>query len=74
MSTGRREILGYQRDRLLEALGGEVEKKDLPGLSRELRQVLAELDTMEEPVDSDLADELDRKRQERLARSETAGS
>jgi hypothetical protein len=75
VSTGRREILQEQRERLFGVFRSElVEAKDLPALSRELRQVLAELETLEEPVDSDLDDEVDRKRQERLARSEAAGS
>ena len=56
------------RDRLVVAVG-ECELRELPGLSRELRQVLLELEGLDDSVGDGIADELDRQRAKRLAGS-----
>jgi hypothetical protein len=50
------------RDRLAEAIAGCDSNRDLAALSREYRQVLAELDAVQPVKEVDLADELNKRR------------
>lgn len=60
----RREVLTDLRDRLLAACPA-AEIKELPALSRELRQVLAELDALPSGEKKAPADEIAKRREER---------
>jgi len=69
----RRSELEGLRGKLIAA--SEVaEAKELPAVSRELRQVLAELEDLKDVNGSGIADELDKQRARRLAGSEASGS
>jgi len=73
--VGRREILEAARDELVKRLHGRggcdnedhgaVTDVALPGLLRELRQVLAELDALPSGQRKAPADEISKRREER---------
>lgn len=68
-SLSRRERLEAARDRLTGLLAG-AEANTAPSISRELRAVLAELETIPSAKGSlSVQDELKRRRDERLAAS-----
>ncbi|GAB1642545.1 hypothetical protein [Krasilnikovia sp. MM14-A1259] len=62
--AGRREILESLRDQLIAACPAS-ELKELPALSRELRQVLAELDAIPDGKAKAPADEIAKRRADR---------
>jgi hypothetical protein len=59
---GRLERLIDTRDRLAGAIEGCESSRDLPGLSREYRMVLAEIDSLHTEVGVDAVDELTARR------------
>lgn len=72
-SVSRVSELEVLRDRLIAA--SEVAgPRELPGVSRELRLILAELAELEGSSGGSVGDELEQQRARRVAGSEAAGS
>lgn len=69
----RIEELEALRDTLVDAVQA-AEPRELPGVSRELRLVLVELESLEDKSGGSIGDELEQQRARRLAGSEASGS
>jgi len=63
----RRDTLSDLHERLTVALDDVVDPRDLAALSKELRAVVAELDTLPGGEEVDAVDDLAARRQARLA-------
>lgn len=61
-SGSRREALEALRDRYAAEIDAGPPARDLAAVGRRLEAVLAELDSLKETNDGDLANELDRRR------------
>lgn len=65
----RRVTLADLRKRLVEAIGEVDDVRDLPALSKELRAVMAEIDSLPGGEEADPVDDLAAQRAARLARA-----
>lgn len=63
----RRAALESLRDLLARHL--EIADRDVPALARQLREVMAELDSLPNPQETSKVDELNRKRTARRAKA-----
>lgn len=67
MVTNRRDTLADLHERLTDALDNAEEPRDLTAISKELRAVAAELDTLPGGEEVDTVDDLAARRAARLA-------
>lgn len=67
MATNRRDTLADLQERLTEALEVAEDPRDLTALSKELRAVVSELDTLPGGEEVDTVDDLAARRAARLA-------
>lgn len=63
----RRKSLESLRDLLARQL--EISDRDVPALARQLREVMAEIDSLPNPKETSRVDELNKRRAERRAKA-----